>query len=167
MFRAIVKVDAALPPHRPPRSGHCRSHQSRWVKPFAYRGHGFPMTPLIPSALPSAALTASSPLSSMEPARPLTSISPTPRHFLGGRMDAEEATDAVPDGGDPPRTPCPTARRQAAECPCHKPTYKVATHLCKLGDALAQGIDQACDYPRHRLDDLHDDGGQIFDEGSQ
>ena len=36
-----------------------------------------PMTPLMSSAIPSAALTASSPLSSMEPARPLTSISPT------------------------------------------------------------------------------------------
>ena len=35
------------------------------------------MTPLMSSAIPSAALTASSPLSSMDPDKPLTSISPT------------------------------------------------------------------------------------------
>ena len=71
-----------------------------------------------------------------------------PRHFLGGRMDAEEATDAVPDGGDPPGHLVPQPGGKLLNA-LPQATYKVATHLCKLGDALAQGIDV---YKRQRLD---------------
>ena len=81
-------------------------------------------------------------------------------------MDTEEIADAVPDGGDPPGHLIPQPR-------------------CKLGNTAPQSLDDvAADFHdfihqraegfhdtrndlRHGLDDLHDDGGQVFNQGNE
>ena len=90
-----------------------------------------------------------------------------PGHFLGGRVDAEEAQDAVPDAGDPAGHFIPDPPGEGLDA-LPQAAHQVGAHLGNLGDALAESRrNDPRDDLRNRLHDLRNDGREIRNQGHQ
>ena len=81
-------------------------------------------------------------------------------------MNTKEVADAVPDGRDPPADLIPEPRGKGLNA-LPQSAHKVRADLYDFGNRLHKGGNDTFDDLRDRLDDLQNNGGEIFDEGDK
>ena len=89
-----------------------------------------------------------------------------PTHFSRGRMDSKEVADAVPDRRDPPADLIPEPRGKGLNA-LPQPAHKVRSDLYDFWNGLCECSNDTFNNLRDCLDDLQNDGGEVFNEGDK
>ena len=89
-----------------------------------------------------------------------------PAHLLGRGRDSKEVADAVPDGADPSADLIPEPRSEGLNA-LPQPAHKVRADLYDFWNGLRKGGDNPRNNLRDSLDDLQNDGGEVFNQGDK